>query len=103
MDRQAREFTKYGYKFYDFMLDYHESNNPHCKPIGAVTRDEVVAVLDGQQRLTGLNIGLRGSYAYKLPRLWRKNKDAFPKQETIPESSADVEENEQNMQYVLDS
>ncbi len=96
---KRESITKYGYKFYDFMLDYHESNNPHCKPIGAVTRDEVVAVLDGQQRLTGLNIGLRGSYAYKLPRLWWKNKDAFPKRKLYLNLLADAEENEQNMQY----
>ena len=54
------------HKFYDFMLDYHERDNAHCASIGSVTRDEITAVLDGQQRLTALNIGLRGSYADKL-------------------------------------
>jgi uncharacterized protein with ParB-like and HNH nuclease domain len=28
------------------------------------------AVIDGQQRLNSLYIGLYGSYAYKLPRKW---------------------------------
>ena len=57
------------YKFYDFVLDYHERDRPHCPPYGQSSRTELTAVLDGQQRLTALNIGLRGSYAYKLPRL----------------------------------
>ena len=29
-----------------------------------------IVVLDGQQRLTSLYIGLKGTYAYKMPRLW---------------------------------
>jgi len=36
-------------------------------------------VLDGQQRLTALNIGLRGSMAIKEPNKWRTNPNAFPK------------------------
>ena len=38
----------------------------------------MTAVLDGQQRLTALNIGLRGSMAWKLPYRWWKSPDAFP-------------------------
>jgi hypothetical protein len=38
----------------------------------------VTAVLDGQQRLTALNIGLRGSMAVKQPNKWWTNPDAFP-------------------------
>ena len=38
-------------------------------------------MLDGQQRLTALNIGIYGTYAYKLPRYWWNNDQAFPKQE----------------------
>ena len=39
----------------------------------------MIAVLDGQQRLTALNIGLRGSMAIKQPNKWWTNPDAFPK------------------------
>ncbi len=87
------------YKFYDFMLHYHEKDNPHCDSIGVPTRDEVTAVLDGQQRLTALNIGLRGSYAYKLPRLRWNNPASFPKRKLCLNLLADAEENEQNMRY----
>lgn len=87
------------YKFYDFMLEYHERDNPHCKPTGAITRDQVTAVLDGQQRLTALNIGLRGSYTFKLPRLWWNNPDAFPKRQLHLNILAEAEENEGGMQH----
>ena len=87
------------YKFYDFMLDYHQKDNAHCASHGAVTQDEITAVLDGQQRLTALNIGLRGSYAYKLPRLWWHNRRAFPTRHLYLNILAEAEENEAGMRY----
>ena len=87
------------YKFYDFMLDYHERDNPHCKSVGAITRDRITAVLDGQQRLTALNIGLRGSYSLKLPRLRWNNQNAFPKRHLYLNILDEAEENEAGMQY----
>ena len=58
------------YMFYDFMLDFHQRDNPPLKKLGDVVGEEIIAVIDGQQRLTAMNIGLRGSYAYKHPHLW---------------------------------
>ena len=66
------------FKFFDFVLNYHERDNPHCPPLPDVPDKQLTAVLDGQQRLTALNIGLRGSVAWKLPRLWWNNPHAFP-------------------------
>ena len=51
------------FKFFDFVLDYHQRDNPHCPPLPTFVNQRVTAVLDGQQRLTALNIGLRGSSA----------------------------------------
>ena len=87
------------YKFYDFMLNYHERDNAHCTSGGAVNQDEITAVLDGQQRLTAMNIGLRGSYAYKLPRLWWKSPDAFPARHLHLNILAEAEENEAGMRH----
>ena len=87
------------YKFYEFMLDYHQRDNPHCASHGAITQNEITAVLDGQQRLTTMNIGLRGSYAYKLPRLWWKSPDAFPKRHLYLNILSEAEENEAGMQF----
>ena len=67
------------YKFYGFARDYHERDNPHCPDLGPITDRELIAVLDGQQRLTALNIGLRGSLAIKRLNMWRTNPLAYPK------------------------
>ena len=69
------------FEFYGFALDYHERDNPHCPRLGPLPNRRLTAVLDGQQRLTALNIGLRGSMAWKLPRLWWDNPNAFPKRQ----------------------
>ena len=75
---KVQQDQKTRYHFYDFVLDYHERDRPHCPRIGTMPNHDVVAVLDGQQRLTALNIGLRGSLATKLPyKRWSSN-DAFP-------------------------
>lgn len=57
------------YKFYEFLKFYckrFDEENPH-RPTNANTKD-FKAVIDGQQRLTSLYIGLCGTYAYKQPR-----------------------------------
>ena len=66
------------FQFYDFVRDYHQKNNPHCPRLPMMFNKQLTAVLDGQQRLTALNIGLRGSMAWKRPRLWWNNPYAFP-------------------------
>lgn len=67
------------FKFFGFVRDYHQRDNPHCPPLPEMPNRKLTAVLDGQQRLTALNIGLRGSMARKLPKLWWNNPNAFPK------------------------
>ena len=66
------------FKFFDFVRNYHQRDNPHCEPLPEMPNRQLTAVLDGQQRLTALNIGLRGSMALKLPRKHFRNPDAFP-------------------------
>ncbi|WP_199214233.1 DUF262 domain-containing protein [Streptomyces sp. BSE7-9] len=69
------------FTFYDFMRDYHERDNAHCAPTGPLGNRAVTAILDGQQRLTALNIGLCGSFTAKLPRMWANNPLAYPKKQ----------------------
>lgn len=54
------------YKFYKFMLNYDEKNNQYCEYYEDIPQDQHIAVLDGQQRITSLNIGLRGSYTNRF-------------------------------------
>ena len=66
------------FQFYRFMDHFHERDYRHNEPIELVGSNSVTAVLDGQQRLTALNLGLKGWYANKMP-YYRWNSDyAFP-------------------------
>jgi hypothetical protein len=67
------------YKFYGFVRDYHEKDSPHCPELGTIPDRSLIAVLDGQQRLTALNIALRGFMALKEPNKRRNNPNAYPK------------------------
>ena len=66
------------YQFYEFMRNFHETKNRHNPKANVSGQDDITAILDGQQRLTSLYLGLRGSYAYKQP--WKRwdNPQAFP-------------------------
>lgn len=70
-----------GFVFYDFIRHYHALNAKHCPRLDLPEPRALTAILDGQQRLTALNIGLCGSHAEKLPRLWHNNPHAYPKTE----------------------
>lgn len=67
------------FKFFGFVQNFHQRDAAHCPELGALPNRELTAVLDGQQRLTALNIGLRGSLSIKEPNKWRTNPNAFPK------------------------
>ena len=62
--------TKTAYKFYKFLREYREEFKTHNEEINTDGYPDFTAVLDGQQRLASLYIGLKGSYAYKKPRVW---------------------------------
>src|SRR5690242_18556641 len=66
------------FKFYGFIRDYHQRKSPHCPVLDLPSGKSVTAILDGQQRLTALNIGLRGSHAVRLPGKWWKNDASYP-------------------------
>ena len=87
------------FKFYDFVREYHQRDNPHCPPLPAMPYQQLTAVLDGQQRLTALNIGLRGSMAWKLPRLRWNSDYAFPKRRLYLDLLWDPDEDEGQKYY----
>lgn len=67
------------YQFYHFIRDYHERDLKHNPKANIKGESDIVAILDGQQRLTGLYLGLKGTYAYKIPWKQWNNDAAFPK------------------------
>jgi hypothetical protein len=59
-----------GFRFYEFLTKYVErfaENNPDFDTKG---HGQFFAVIDGQQRLTSLYIGLKGTYSVKIHRMW---------------------------------
>lgn len=66
------------YQFYKFMQNYHQRDNIHCEKFDGLPQGDFISVLDGQQRITALNIGLRGSYAWKNSGARWNNDNSFP-------------------------
>ena len=73
MWRISANEIKSGYKFYEFLTEFREFFAENNKDIDTKGVSDFEAVIDGQQRLTSLYIGLHGSYAYKMPRKWCKD------------------------------
>ena len=70
--------TAQSYTFYEFLTNYHERDNPYADKATVPSGNGTTAVLDGQQRLTSLNIALYGSFAEKKKYAWWNSADAFP-------------------------
>ncbi|MEZ8194736.1 DUF262 domain-containing protein [Vibrio cortegadensis] len=66
------------YQFYEFVQNYHQRDANHCDRLENPASKEFTAVLDGQQRISSLNIGLRGCYHQKIAGKWWSSDDAFP-------------------------
>ena len=90
------------YRYYGFVLNYHQRDNPHCPDLGPLPNRQTIAVLDGQQRLTAFNIGLRGSMAVKLPYMWWSNPDAFPRWVLALDLLAPNDRDEEGNLYTFD-
>ncbi|MEA5544571.1 DUF262 domain-containing protein, partial [Limnoraphis robusta CCNP1324] len=83
------------YVFYKFLQEYHQRDkylnvrvpNPELK-------DEIIGILDGQQRLSSIYLALQGTYAIKKPYYQWSNDDAFPKRILHLNLLSDVHENE---------
>lgn len=70
------------YTFYKFIQQYHQrDNNKNEISPRPELRNDIIGVLDGQQRLSSMYIALQGTYAYKKPYLSWNNDNAFPERE----------------------
>ncbi|MBM6588931.1 DUF262 domain-containing protein [Brevibacterium sp. RIT803] len=87
------------FKFYGFMKDYSAFDNRHNPVIDIPTDREIVAILDGQQRLTSLNIGLRGTYAYKNHGGWANKSWSYPERRLCLNLEGEAPENELGLKY----
>ena len=62
-------------KFYEFLKKYRQRYNELNPEFETKGYEDFYAVIDGQQRLTSIYIGLKGSYAYKEYKKWWVNDD----------------------------
>ena len=73
----VREPAIHDFQFYDLIRKY-DVRNAHNVRADLSIRQQCMGILDGQQRVTSLYLGLTGSYTEKIPRLWWNNPDAYP-------------------------
>lgn len=66
------------FSFYEFIRNFHQRTGRHNQKANTNGTEDITAILDGQQRMTSLYIGLKGSYAYKLSHKRYDNPLAYP-------------------------
>ncbi|WP_182883952.1 DUF262 domain-containing protein [Microbispora sp. H10949] len=93
--------TVANYTFYDFLTHYHERDTPYATKATVPSGSGVTAVLDGQQRLTALNIAIYGSHAEKRKYAWWSSSDAFPKKRLYLNLLEDADPDEMGLRYDL--
>jgi len=89
------------YAFYDFLTDYHERDHPYATKAVVPAGQPTTAILDGQQRLTSLNIAIYGSHGEKKKYAWWNSPDAFPKKRLYLNLLDDPDAEELGLRYDL--
>ena len=95
--------NKNKHRYFSILKSYREKYKTHCEEVNTNSIPDFEAVLDGQQRLTALYIGLKGSYAYKKKSFaWKNNEHSIPTRKLylcLSENSINQEENEDDAIY----
>ncbi|MBI1326978.1 MAG: DUF262 domain-containing protein [Alphaproteobacteria bacterium] len=89
---QVQAATSKKFRFYKFLQSYHEKKQRHNEPATLTGERDIVSILDGQQRLTALLIGLQGTYADKLPGKWITNDKSYPERTLCLEVLKEIED-----------
>lgn len=94
--------TKTDFRFYKFLsafIQYHRICND---PIPTDNINDFYAILDGQQRLTSLYIGLCGSYAYKdYRKRWDYSESNFPTRHLYLNISRKYTQEESDREFIF--
>ena len=98
---QVKPATAASYTFYDFLTDYHERDHPFAGKAAVPAGQGIHAVLDGQQRLTSLNIAIYGTHSEKKKYAWWTSSGAFPKKALYLNLMEDPKEEELGFKYDL--
>lgn len=97
---KVKENTKADFRFYQFLKKYIEYHAIHNDTIATNGVNDFHAILDGQQRLTALYIGLCGSYAYKeYRRAYAYSEWSYPTRHLYLNISSEFKEDESDRKY----
>lgn len=92
--------TAKDYQFYKFINEYRERYKIHNEEFSTSNENSFEAILDGQQRLTSLYLGLKGSYAYKgYRKKWEDNEDSIPTRHLYLNISNTLSDQEDGREY----
>ncbi|MGL2762868.1 DUF262 domain-containing protein [Helicobacter pylori] len=95
-----QDSDKLNFQLYQFITNYDE-RKPHNEKIGIgqIIRDELYIVLDGQQRLTSLYIGLRGTRTLKKKGARNDNPNAYEEKRLYLKHQPNMDNPEDNYQF----
>jgi uncharacterized protein with ParB-like and HNH nuclease domain len=92
--------TKTDFHFYQFLRKYIETYGTHNDTVATNGKNDFYAILDGQQRLTSLFIGLYGSYAYhEYRKSWEYSENSFPTRHLYLNISSLYNDEESDQRY----
>jgi len=88
-------------KFYEFLKKYRQKYNELNPEFSTIGHSDFHAVIDGQQRLTSIYIGLKGSYAYKeYKKWWKDDEECLPTRYLYIDLNAEMpEDNDKKTKY----
>ena len=97
---KVEETTSKGYRFYKFINEYRERYKTHNEEISTNGISSFNAVLDGQQRLTSLYLGLKGSFGYKeYRRKWEDTEWSIPTRHLYLNITTELQDEEDGRIY----
>lgn len=93
--------SRKAYQYYQFLQEYVEEHKIHNNPkAGCESMESFYAILDGQQRLTSLFLGLKGTVAYHAKyKPWDNDDKNFPPMKLYLNLSHEQAQSEGTKQY----
>lgn len=97
--------TARNYKFFTFLSDYQQRFRETCEECVLTGTTDHYAVIDGQQRLNSIYLGLIGSYAEKLPRKhWSSSYDeSVQPREYLYLDISEKKDDKYNFEFISDA
>lgn len=94
--------TKTDFRFYQFLKQYIQFHKTHNESTNTDQVNDFHAILDGQQRLTALFIGLCGSYAFKeYRRAYAYSEWSYPTRHLYLNISKTYSEEESDREFIF--